>query len=60
MKTYINVGEMLVRGGELLFKALFLKDSSMFIATVILFLFPSTVFFRSPPYRGSFTLYNLF
>ena len=60
MKTYVNIGEMLVRGDELLFKSLFLKDSSTFIATVILFLFFSTVFFRSSPYRGSFTLYNIF
>ena len=34
MKTHINIGEMLIRGGELLFKSLFLKDSSTFIATV--------------------------
>ena len=57
MKTHVNIGEMLVRGGELLFKSLFLKDSSMFIATVIFFLFSSTVSFRSLPYGGFFTLY---
>ena len=45
MKTYVNIGEMLIRGGELLFKSLFLKDSSTFTATVILSLFSSNVFF---------------
>ena len=60
MKTHVNIGEMLVRGGELLFKSLLLKDSSTFIATVILFLFSSTVSFRSLPYGGSFTLYIFF
>ena len=52
MKTNVNIGEMLVRGGELLFKALFLKDSSKFIVTVILFLFSSTVFYDPPLTEG--------
>ena len=42
----MNIGEMLVRGGELLFQTLFLKDSSTFTATIILFLFFSLVFFN--------------
>ena len=52
MKTHVNIGEMLVRGGELLFKSLFLKDSSTFTAIVILFLFSSIVFFDSPLTEG--------
>ena len=44
MKTHVNIGEMLIRGGELLFKSLFLKDSSTFIATVVLILFSPTQF----------------
>ena len=60
MKTHVNIGEMLLRGGELLFKSLFLKDSSTFIATVVIILFSPTQFFRSPPYGGSCTLYIFF
>ena len=60
MKAHVNIGEMLIRGGELLFKSLFLKDSSTFIATVILILFSPTQFFPSPPYGGSCTLYIFF
>ena len=44
MKTHVNIGEMLIRGDELLFKLLFLKDSSTFIATVVLILFSPTQF----------------
>ena len=44
MKPHVNIDEVLVREGEFLFKSLFLKDSSTFSTTVILFLFSSTVF----------------
>ena len=58
MKPLVNIDEMFVRGDELLFKSLFLKDSPMFSATIILF---STFFhcvFRSLSYGGFFTLYS--
>ena len=60
MKTHVNIREMLIQGGELLFKSLFLKDSSTFIVTVVFVLFSPTQFFQSPPYGRSFTLYNPF
>ena len=59
MKPHINIDEMLVRGGELLFKSLFLKDSSTFSATVILFLFSSTVF-SDPPLMGGSSHYIVY
>ena len=31
MKPYVNIDEMLVRGGELLFKSLFLKDNQRLV-----------------------------
>ena len=60
MKAHVNIGEMLIQGGELLFKSLFLKDSSTFIVTVVLIPFSPTQFFRSPPYGGSCALYIFF
>ena len=53
MKLHVNIDEMLIRAGELLFKSLFLEDSPTFSATVILFLFSSTVFFDSHLMGGS-------
>ena len=59
MKPHVNIDEMLVQGGELLFKLLFLKDSSTFNATVILFLFSSTVF-SDPPIMGGSSHYVVY
>ena len=50
---------MVVRGDELLFKSLFLKANTTLSATIILFLFSFTIFFQSPSYGGSSTLYSL-
>ena len=60
MKTHVNIGEMLIWGDELLFKSLFLKDSSTFITTVVLILFSPSQFPPPPPYGGSYTLYIFF
>ena len=59
MKPHINIDEMFVRGDELLFKSLFLKDSPTFSATVILFLLSSTVF-SDPPLMGGSSHYIVF
>ena len=59
MKPHVNIDEMLVRAGELLFKSLFLEDSPTFIATVILFLFSSTVF-SDPHLMGGSSHYIVF
>ena len=48
MKLHVTMNEMKVRGDGLIITSLFLKDSSMLSATKVLFLFSSTVFFRSP------------
>ena len=52
--------KLFVRGDELLFQSLFLKDSIMFSATIVLFLLSHTVFFDPPPppLWGFFTLYS--
>ena len=50
---------MFVRGDELLFKSLFLKDSPTFNATVIIFLLSSTVF-SDPPLMGGSSHYIVF
>ena len=44
---------MFVRGDELLFKSLFVKDNTTFSATVTLFIFSYTVFFDPPLMGGS-------
>ena len=59
MKPHVNIDEMLVRGGELLFKSLFLKDSPTFSATVILFLLSSTMF-SDPHLMGGSSHYIVF
>ena len=59
MKPHVNIDEMLVREGEFLFKSLFLKDSSTFSTTVILFLFSSTVF-TDPHLMGGSSHYIVF
>ena len=59
MKPHVNIDEMLVRGGELVFKSLFLKDNPMFSATVILFLLSSTVF-TDPHLMGDSSHYIVF
>ena len=59
MKPHVNIDEMLVRGGELLFKSLFLKDSPTFSVTVILFLLSSTVF-TDPHLMGGSSHYIVF
>ena len=56
MKPHVNIDEMFVRGDELLFKSLFLKDSPTFSTTVILFLLSSTVF-SDPPLMGGSSHY---
>ena len=43
---------MVVRGDELLFESLFLKANTTLSATVILFLFPFTLFFDPYLMRG--------
>ena len=48
MKPHVTMDEMQVQGDELIIKSLFLKDSSMFSAIVVFFLFSSTVFFLPP------------
>ena len=47
---------MFVRGDELLFKSLFVKDNTTFSATVTLFIFSYTVFF-DPPLMGGYSHY---
>ena len=59
MKPHINIDEMFVRGDELLFKSLFLKDSPTFNATIIIFLLSSTVF-SDPPLMGGSSHYIVF
>ena len=59
MKPHVNIDEMLVRAGELLFKSLFLEDSPTFSATVILFLFSSSVF-SDPHLMGGSSHYIVF
>ena len=60
MKPHVTIDEMLVRGGGLLIKSLFLKDSSTFSATVVLFLFSSTVFFDPLLTKGLSHYINFF
>ena len=59
MKPHVHIDEMLVRGGELVFKSLFLKDSLTFNATVIPFIFSSTVF-SDPHLMGGSSHYIIF
>ena len=49
---------MFVRGDELLFKLLFLKDNTILNAIVTLSLFSCTMFFDPHLMGGSFTLYS--
>ena len=58
IEPHTNLDEMFVRGDELLFKPLFLKDSTTFSHTVTLFLPFPTIFFRPLSYGGFFTLYS--
>ena len=58
IKPHVNLDEMFVRWDELIFKSLFLKDSTMFSATVTLFLLFSNVFSDPPLMGGFFTLYS--
>ena len=51
---------MNVRGGELLFEQLILRANTTLSATVILFLFPLSIFSNSPPSGRSVTLYSFF
>ena len=51
---------MNVRGDGLLFEQLFLRANTTFNATVILFLFPFSIFSDPPPSGKSFTLYSFF
>ena len=59
-KTQIKLDEMNVRGDGLLFEQLFLRANATFNATVILFLFPFSIFSDPPPSGKSFTLYSFF
>ena len=59
-KTQIKLDEMSVRGDKLLFEQLFLRANTTFSATVILFLFPFSIFSDPPPFGRSFTLYSFF
>ena len=59
-KTQIKLDEMSVRGDKLLFEQLFLRANTTFSATVILFLFPFSIFSNPPPSGRSFTLYSFF
>ena len=51
---------MNVRGDGLLFEQLFLRANTTLSATVILFLFPFSIFPSPPPSGRSFTLYSFF
>ena len=59
-KTQIKLDEINVRIDELLFEQLFLRANTTLSATVILFLFPFSIFPDPPPSRSSFTLYSFF
>ena len=58
IEPHTNLDKMFVRGDELLFKPLFLKDSTTFSHTVTLFLPFPTIFPRPLSYGGFFTLYS--
>ena len=58
IEPHTNLDEMFIRGDELLFKPLFLKDSTTFSHTVTLFLPFPTIFLRPLSYGGFFTLYS--
>ena len=59
-KTQITLDEMNIRGDKLLFEYLFLRANATLSATVILFLFPFSIFPNPPPSGSSFTLYSFF
>ena len=59
-KTQIKLDEINVRRDELLFEQLFLRANTTLSATVILFLFPFSIFPDPPPSGSSFTLYSFF
>ena len=59
-KTQIKLDEINVRRDELLFEQLFLRANTTLSATVILFLFPFSIFPDPPPSASSFTLYSFF
>ena len=58
IEPHTNLDEMFIRGDELLFKPLFLKDSTTFSHTVTLFLPFPTIFLWPLSYGGFFTLYS--
>ena len=58
-KIQIKFDETNIRGDEMLFEQLFLRTDTTLSATVILFLFPFSIFLP-PPSERSFTLYNFF
>ena len=49
-KTQIKLDEMNVRGDGLLFEQLFLRANITLSATLILFLFPFSIFSNPPPF----------
>ena len=51
-ESHVKLDEMFVRGDELLFKSLFLKDNTTLNATVTLSLFSFTMFFDPHLMRG--------
>ena len=51
-KTQITLDEMNIQGDKLLFEQLFLRVNATFSVTVILFLFPFSIFFILPFLRG--------
>ena len=57
IEPHVNLDEMFVRGDELLFNSLFLKDNTTLSATITLFHF-LTLCFSIPLLWGFFTLYN--
>ena len=57
-ESHVKLDEMFVRGDELLFKSLFLKDNTILNAIVTLSLFSFTMFFDPHLMGGSFTLYS--
>ena len=59
-KTQIKLDKINVRRDELLFEQLFLRANTTLSATVILFLFPFSIFPDPPPSGSSFTLYSFF
>ena len=59
-QTQIKLNEMNVRGDELLFEQLFLRANTTLSATVILFLFPFSIFSDPPPSGRSVILYSFF